>query len=386
MSALRKAAKHATIAATILLTFTAISVLIAKCYFNRTLEHFKWEKDTLDKYAQLGQFGDYFGGVLNPVVGFVTICLLVLTIWLQASELRSSADREDENREFNKEQLENAKKQLEQSDAAHRELIERSNRELHASEQARKEELAIAAQQAADAQRERFEAEQARIESLKAAREQNEKQLEALNRQRFEQTFFSWLESSRNIVRDFHVEDEASLERSAFSGIHGMEAIFDRAYSPLYMTFSEKASLHILTRTEDRSKLNSLDEAVCASLLAKWENIYRQCVGQLDPMFRTLYRLLRWIDEHKDLSIEEKVLYVSIVRAHVSFSEYKYLLLNGFTSRGKNMVFLMNKYAFFDNLEQDNGVIDMLRTSSKSPYKPSAFSSKLARDELGIIS
>lgn len=35
-----------------------------------------------------GQFGDYFGGILNPAVGVFSIVLLLYTIWLQKDDLR----------------------------------------------------------------------------------------------------------------------------------------------------------------------------------------------------------------------------------------------------------------------------------------------------------
>jgi hypothetical protein len=39
-----------------------------------------------------GQFGDYFGGVLNPVVGLAALIALLWTLKLQRKELRTSID------------------------------------------------------------------------------------------------------------------------------------------------------------------------------------------------------------------------------------------------------------------------------------------------------
>lgn len=45
---------------------------------------------TLGSFAQWGQFGDYFGGVLNPILSFIAIIVLLITIRLQSKELKNS--------------------------------------------------------------------------------------------------------------------------------------------------------------------------------------------------------------------------------------------------------------------------------------------------------
>ncbi|MGL4476173.1 MAG: hypothetical protein ACRCT7_17220 [Shewanella sp.] len=41
----------------------------------------------LGNQEQFGQFGDYLGGVLNPILGFATVVLLVVSLKLQMNEL-----------------------------------------------------------------------------------------------------------------------------------------------------------------------------------------------------------------------------------------------------------------------------------------------------------
>lgn len=47
---------------------------------------------------QWGQFGDYLGGLLNPILSFISICILVKTAFYQADESKRREDREDRRR------------------------------------------------------------------------------------------------------------------------------------------------------------------------------------------------------------------------------------------------------------------------------------------------
>ncbi len=42
--------------------------------------------------AELGQMGDFFGGTLNPILAFLSFCLLMITIKFQSKELKSSTE------------------------------------------------------------------------------------------------------------------------------------------------------------------------------------------------------------------------------------------------------------------------------------------------------
>ncbi len=80
-----------------------------------------------DNQTIWGQFGDYFGGVLNPILSFFALIALLFTIKLQSEQLKKSSEelelstkelkltREQLERsaDFQKEQSETLKKQLE---------------------------------------------------------------------------------------------------------------------------------------------------------------------------------------------------------------------------------------------------------------------------------
>jgi hypothetical protein len=65
----------------VLLTFSVVSVYFHYFSGGVLVEHDKW-----------GQFGDYLGGVLNPIFGFLGFIALLLTLKLQRQELKLSTE------------------------------------------------------------------------------------------------------------------------------------------------------------------------------------------------------------------------------------------------------------------------------------------------------
>ena len=62
-----------------------VSVLVIFYFYN-------FYNTTMLTQESSAQFGDYFGGVLNPVLSFATICLLVWSIQIQLRELKLTRD------------------------------------------------------------------------------------------------------------------------------------------------------------------------------------------------------------------------------------------------------------------------------------------------------
>lgn len=129
-----------------------------------------------------------------------------------------------------------------------------------------------------------------------------------------------------------------------------------------------------------------------------YETVYTAHHSDLGPMFRTLYRLLDWVDQSK-ISDKQKWHYIAIARSHLSWGEMYFLAFNGLTWRGRNFVPLMNKYALLDNLEDDtDDLVRVMREAfltrppksilgNRNPWKytPEVFNSGLAKVRLGII-
>lgn len=59
-----------------------------------------------DSRAVWGQFGDFLGGTLNPIMGFVTVVILISTLKLQRKELFEARDSIRRNNDLVKAQLE----------------------------------------------------------------------------------------------------------------------------------------------------------------------------------------------------------------------------------------------------------------------------------------
>ena len=73
----------------VVIVFFAILVIIK-------VKDFYFEQQDLCLISQevesLGQMGDFFGGTLNPILAFLSFCLLLITIKLQSKELKNSTE------------------------------------------------------------------------------------------------------------------------------------------------------------------------------------------------------------------------------------------------------------------------------------------------------
>jgi hypothetical protein len=276
-----------------------------------------------DAAAIWGQYGDYIGGVLNPTIGFLTVILLVITVIMQRMEMKNA-------------------------------------------------NIAFAEQSA------QFEL------------------------QRFEQTFFSWLNSYRELVNSISTQDTGQIGAIYVSGRNALQFWKQKNFSDYFFLeenkilieeqFDDQLIRGDLTRKletafrenfKSQNQLSSKDwDLLGKTTLALWEKTYEDSEIHIDSMFRTLYRLLRFIDEQpiETISDTAKWQYVSIVRAQLSFIEMEFLFYNGFTLRGENFVPYVNKYALFDNFfPKKNKYFEILKNSELNPYQSSAFDSELAR-------
>jgi uncharacterized membrane protein len=258
--------------------------------------------------AVWGQFGDYFGGLINPVVGIVTVYLVLLSIAIQRKELQSS---------------------------------------LHELKQSNE---ALATQNA------------------------------AIALQSFEQTFFAWLANYRDLVSSVTFEGRTGRDaiREMWASLLGTGPVRDRLRIVLPVQEYETA-----IRSGGVSDANK--SRVSEGLLLSWEVIYDRSEHHIDSMFRTLYRLVRWVDEQPMslLPPEQKWHYISIVRAQLSRVEMIYLFYNGFTDRGRKFAYYINKYAMFDNLDDNEDFgLQFMRQLDESPFDAEAYDSTLAREVL----
>lgn len=256
--------------------------------------------------ATLGQAGDYFGGILNPVFGFLSVFALLVALVLQTRELKLS-----------------------------RESLKISQEELKAS----REEQAKAA------------------EALAA-------QNSAIQKQSFEQTFFSWLSTYRDVLGDISIGD-STRGRNALLAIWRDNLAAD-FISPNTIYFGD---VNPLVRALNSIGLNSIKNAqiehypiIAQAARAKWDLVYREFENDLGGLFRVLYRLIKWIDEQPSSKMrqEDKWLYVGIVRSQLSWIEMAFLYYNGMSDRGGRFKRLIERYSLFDNFSVHTDALLMI--------------------------
>jgi len=306
------------------LVFAVLAVFIVTGVY---VVHF-WGVPLAEKGDVWGQFGDYLGGVLNPVFGFLSVFALLVALVLQTRELRLS-----------------------------RESLKVSQEELKASRE-----------------------EQAKAAGALAA------QNKAIQRQSFEQTFFAWLGTYRQILSETQEKDK--------QGRAALKEMWCRELSGENISGWDDYFLEgntSIPRTLLGLGINSLKDATTSHYPAisraageTWSLLYQTCEIHLDSFYRVLYRLLKWIDEQSpdSLSDTDKWLYISIVRSQLSWIEMVFLFYNGMTERGAKFKPLIERYALFDNLTVESDPLLVILKSCPMDsvgYASSAFNSDEAR-------
>lgn len=277
----------------------AVSAGVAVLAYVFVFHQAGWSPDP----AAWGEFGDFLGGLINPIVGIVTVFLVFLSISIQRREFKQSND-------------------------------------------------ALAAQNA------------------------------AIRLQSFEQTFFAWLSNYRDLVSSVTSEDRVGRDALLLMWATHLSRnpVRDRLRGMLTLQDYENAI------RPGGGIPDAETPKILELLLQSWQVIYNESEHHLDSMFRTLYRLIRWVDERPEtlLSADQKWHYISIVRAQLSRVEMLYLFYNGFTGRGHRFAKYINKYALFDNLDDnDDFALRLMRQLDESPFDAEAYDSDLAREQLG---
>ncbi|MFY3433920.1 putative phage abortive infection protein [Achromobacter mucicolens] len=279
-----------------------------------------------------GQFGDFLGGLLNPVVGTITIVLLVRTLLAQERAIRLQT-----------------------------------------------QELAYA----------RHDFEQQLVEtrlSTQALADQHQ----AIVKQSFEQAFFAWLQSYRQLVEGLQAQNVAGQRRL----IHLVQPLLASKHSSSRSEvlmlgrnppYAELAAMY-LTQTEKNNYVVSRFESAASA----YQLLYANEHSSLGPLLRTLYRLIDWIDG-SSLSGKDKWHYIAIVRSQLSWAEMMILAYNGTTARGNKFVPLMEKYALLDNLDAEtDDLVAVMREAflqkkpESFPYTEATFNSTTAKSALGL--
>lgn len=296
-------------------TVFAIAFVAVLVYWN----HFG-AGDLSPKTESWGQFGDFVGGVINPAVGLLTICLIFHSIKIQRRELNNS------------------------------------------------------------------------LEELRRANE-------AAALMSFEQSLFAWL-------ANYH-EQIQQIEFRSFKGRSALQEMYKSKLSP--QTTIEKIGYYppVIDDSRANSQYSHLqDEGKITQLgwckgyaIKNYKETYSEHKSHIGAPFRTIYRLIRWIDK-SSISNAQKWHYCALIRSQLSWAETVFLYYNGFIPEGRKLAKYANQYALFDNIENSDGLINWsthIFTSASDiekpsindykddwPYSISAFNSSVAKSQIGI--
>ncbi len=206
---------------------------------------------------------------------------------------------------------------------------------------------------------------------LKEQREQQQQSAEEVKEQNrilmlqsFEQSFFSWLNDYKSQIEElqvpiFSATDCQKIEHT-LHGRHALRSIINQCFNP-YGQETYDIDSHFEKTHEE------------------WGKQMRHYGDWLGSMLRTLYGLFRWIDEHEQLSNDERQHYANIIRARLSNVELRMLFINGMTENGYKFVKYINKYSLFDNLPAPDFLsLESLKSHPKCPYMPIAYKTGLA--------
>lgn len=243
-----------------------------------------------------GQFGDFLGGVVNPVVGLVTIVLLIFTLQSQQRELAEQRS-------------------------------------------------------------------QAAIQG-------------------FEQTFTSWLTAYREAVYQTDFIKRAGQQESRLIGLRALEAIVKSQHLPTPAQFYASVSPPSFS---SESQIQRIIRTASLPLrpIRWWEDVYKENEPHLAMLLRTLYTLIRSIDEHEAISWQQKWDYVSILRARMSTPELIVLFFNKTTKRGERFTDYVERYALLDNMPLDSHIyVKLMIELENHGFSEMAFSSQTAREKL----
>ncbi|HEA3124669.1 TPA: putative phage abortive infection protein [Aeromonas veronii] len=236
-----------------------------------TLNYFA--NSILEKGESWGQFGDFLGGVLNPIFTLMTFFGVIITIALQKLELR-------------------------------------------------------------------------------AAREEYKKSADALTTQAFENTFFNMLNLQQKIVsdlefnpKDFEIPSKTIINRTLIMG-------------------QSTSGLLAINKSNARDYKGRHSFGGCLELLKYLSggpqdtfNLYRYIQTEHNHIFghyfRSLYRIIKFINDHPYIEYTDRLNYASILRAQLSRDELSLILLNCMDDMVDSGEFrkLLNKYHMLEHID-----------------------------------
>lgn len=172
-------------------------------------------------------------------------------------------------------------------------------------------------------QREELEATR---EELRGQKEQLTLQQETMARQRFENTFFHHMELLNSIIASMDIG--GGKDRAPATGRDCFLTLLGYVWS--------------MSRPKRAAGMKD-----SAAIMAGYEEFYRKYNTEIGHYFRTLYSTVRYVHE---TPIEDKMVYMRLVRAQLSSGELALLALNCLTPQGQKFKPLVEHYALLKHL------------------------------------
>jgi hypothetical protein len=191
---------------------------------------------------------------------------------------------------------------------------------------------------------------------VRGQKEQLQTQNITMKQQRFENTFFSLLGLLNSIVDSLEVAQVILPGRPTPSALNGRRC-FSKFYSELRDCYAN----------EKKEKIDWDLLSLCVSSYERFVISRQSYVGHY---FRTLYNIVKFIDTS---AVEDKQIYINLLRAQLSSIELNLLFYNCLSDYG-NLKFkpLVERYGLLENMRRS----DLIDQQHAKLYKETAFISQ----------
>lgn len=210
------------------------------------------------------------------------------------------------------------------------------------------------------------------------------KQQALMSRQSFEQTFFAWMHSYRDLVNRFAYSQRhlQPIDNSLMPGVPALMRLWSEHMSVSYLEPRENSEIPkgSFSHIELEKNVGTRVEQLCAQhAIAKAQKMLRDQSQSLDSMFNTLKRLIQWVDEQPEIDWRQKHTYIAILRAQVSTTELKFIFYFSLSQNGETLLSLVNKYGFLSDAMFNERLFGIVRCHLPGIFfLDSAFNEELA--------
>lgn len=257
------------------------------------------DKEMLTK---LGPFGDFFGGMLNPILSFCTFMALLMTIVLQQKELSLTRKELSETQKATRDSAEALKEQSNSIKLQNFENTFFNMLDLYFN--------------------------------LKNRLNQNQLEVQNINYK------------INNIDYVFNTkthEKNIKLKKEGIPMLHHILFLFLNEANRFPKEFRDIPIDKIDMKIKLKYKKNQLNDT--KNLYIYFTNTYGK---YLNHLMRTIYHIVNFVESNDN--IENKKFYVNLLRSQIDISETSLIFYNAISKYGENMLPLLIKYEFFEHL------------------------------------